>query len=318
MSRIGDRGEMEAFVRSVDLGSFSAAARELELTPSALSKLVTRLERGLGVRLLSRSTRRLAPTPEGDLFLARCRRILAEMEDAEMEVGRSRERPRGKLRMHMGVGFGISQGVRALPKFLDRYPEVELELILEDRRVDLQRENVDISTWSFPPYSANVIARKLFEFERVLCASPAYLATHGTPCTPDHLARHRCLVVSGVPLQNEWHFETPTGKRTFEVRATVAVNNVDSKFRLTVDGVGVAQFSEYIVADALRDGRLVQLMPEIHRSETLTQFALYPRERHRLPRVAAMLDFLVQTFSSRPWREGQPKRRGRAPLQRVK
>jgi len=111
MSRIGDRGEMEAFVRSVELGSFSAAARELKLTPSALSKLVTRLEQSLRVRLLTRSTRNVAPTPEGLLFLARCRRILAEIEDAETEVGRSRERPRGRLRMHMGVGFGISQGV---------------------------------------------------------------------------------------------------------------------------------------------------------------------------------------------------------------
>src|SRR6266404_3351142 len=122
MARIGDRSEIEAFVRSVELGSFSAAARELKLTPSALSKLVTRLERGLKVRLLSRSTRRVAPTPEGELFLKRCRRILAEMEDAEMEVGRARDRPRGKLRMHVGVGFAMHQAVPALPRFLERHP----------------------------------------------------------------------------------------------------------------------------------------------------------------------------------------------------
>ena len=120
---------------------------------------------------MSRSTRRIAPTPEGELFIARCRRILAEMEDAEMEVGRSRERARGKLRMHMGVGFGISQGVAAMPRFFERYPEVELDLVLDDRRVDLLQENVDVSTWSFPPFGgANCVARKLFDFERVLCA----------------------------------------------------------------------------------------------------------------------------------------------------
>ena len=114
------RDYVEAFVRSVEMGSLSAAARELRLTPSALSKLVTRLERSLKVRLVSRSTRRIAPTPEGSLFMARCRRILAEMEDAEVEVGRSRDHPRGRLRMHMGVGFGMSQGVAALPRFFER------------------------------------------------------------------------------------------------------------------------------------------------------------------------------------------------------
>jgi DNA-binding transcriptional LysR family regulator len=317
MSRIGDRGEMEAFVRSVELGSFSAAARELKLTPSALSKLVTRLEQSLRVRLLTRSTRNVAATPEGLLFLARCRRILAEIEDAETEVGRSRERPRGRLRMHMGVGFGMSQGVSALPRFLERYPEVELDLVLEDRRVDLTQENIDVSTWSFPPYAANVVAKKLFECQRILCASPEYLRRVGTPQTPDDLARHRCLVVSGVPLQLQWHFETPTGKRDFDVQPAICVNNVDSKYRLALAGVGIAQFSEYIVADALRDGRLVQLLPDIHRSETLAQYAIYQRERHRLPRVAAMVDFLVETFSSRPWRLALGRRRGPA-LTRVK
>src|SRR5688572_19942525 len=123
---------MEAFVRSVELGGFSAAARELRLTPSALSKLVTRLERALGVRLLNRTTRQLLPTAEGELFLSRCRRILAELEDAEMEVGQSRERPRGRLKLHVGVGFGTHVLVPELPQFIERYPEVDVELTVLD------------------------------------------------------------------------------------------------------------------------------------------------------------------------------------------
>lgn len=318
MSRIGDRGEMEAFVRSLELGSFSAAARELKLTPSALSKLVTRLERALKVRLLSRSTRRINPTPEGELFLARCRRILAELEDAEMEVGSSRDRPRGRLRMHMGVGFGMSQGVRALPWFFERHPDVELDLLLEDRRIDVLYENIDISTWTLPPggsnVSANLTARKLFEYVTVICASPRYLERHGTPRTPEDLARHRCMVVSGVAGQKSWLFETPLGRRTFEVVPRDNVSTADCKFRLALGGMGIARFSEYIVADALRDGRLVQLLADCHRPETLAQFAIYPTHRHRLPRVAAMLDYLVKTFSNRPWRtaeSGAPPRRTR-------
>jgi DNA-binding transcriptional LysR family regulator len=308
MSRIGNRGELEAFVRSVETGSFSAAARELKLTPSGISKLVTRLERALKARLVSRSTRRIVPTPEGELFMARCRRILAELEDAETEVGRSRDRPRGRLRMHMGVGFGMSQGVKALPRFFERYPEVELDLHIEDRRVDLFRENFDISTWSFPPSGARLVARKLFEFRRVLCASPEYLASHGMPRTPDDLSRHRCLLVSGVPEQSPWVFEMAAGRRMFDVEPAVSVNSADCKYRFTLAGMGIAQFSEYIVADALRDGRLVQLLPDCHAPGSLAQYAVYPHERHRLPRVAAMLDFLVETFASRPWRDADKKK----------
>ena len=304
MSRIGDRGEMEAFVRSMEAGSFSAAARELKLSPSALSKMVTRLERTLKVRLVARSTRRVAPTPEGELFLARCRRVLAELDDAEMEIGRAREKPRGRLRMHMGIGFGMSQGVAALPRFFERHPDVELELVLEDRRVDLLNENFEISTWSFPPEGANLVARKLFDYQRILCASPHYLKRHGKPRTPEDLVRHRCLVVMGMPGQSPWTFETAAGCKRFDVLPAVSVNNADTKFRFALAGMGVAQFSEYIVADALRDGRLVRLLEDCHRPEPLTQCAVYPRDRHRLPRVAAMLDFLVETFAGRPWRAG--------------
>jgi DNA-binding transcriptional LysR family regulator len=308
MSRIGDRGEMEAFVRSMETGSFSAAARDLKLSPSALSKLVTRLERALKVRLVTRSTRRVAPTPEGELFLARCRRVLAELDDAEMEIGRARERPRGRLRMHMGIGFGMSQGVAALPRFFARHPDVELDLVLEDRRVDLFHENFEISTWSFPPEGANLVARKLFEYERVVCASPGYLARNGKPRKAEDLARHRCLLVSGIPGQSPWVFETAAGARRFDVVPAISVNNADTKLRFTLAGLGIARFSEYIVADALRDGTLVAVLEDCHRAETLTQYAVYPRDRHRLPRVAAMLDFLVETFASRPWRTGTSER----------
>ena len=309
MARIGDRGEMEAFVRSMETGSFSAAARELKLSPSALSKLVTRLERTLNVRLVTRSTRRVAPTPEGELFLARCRRVLAELDDAEMEIGRAREKPRGRLRMHMGIGFGMSQGVAALPRFFAKHPEVELDLVLEDRRVDLLHENFEISTWSFPPEGANLVARKLFDYERVLVASPDYLKRHGKPRTPEDLARHRCLLVSNLSGQSPWSFRAEGGVRHHDVRAAIGVNNADTKYRFALAGLGIAQFSEYIVADALRSGQLVQVLEGVHCAETLAQYALYPRDRHRLPRVAAMLDFLVEAFAGRPWRSAKPARR---------
>src|SRR5258705_3310998 len=311
MSRIGDRREMEAFVRSVELGSFSAAARELELTPSALSKLVTRLERALKVRLLARTTRRIAPTPEGELFVARCRRILAEIEDAETEVGRSRERPRGLLRMHLGVGVAMHLVVGAMPRFLERHPEVRVDLLIEDRLVDLARENIDISVRPWPPESTALVVRRIFDFERVLVASPAYLKRHGRPRTPEDLARHRCMGVSSIPSNAQWLFRMPDGPRTFEMVLGAAANNADCVYRFAISGMGIARLNEFIVADALRDGRLVQVLEDFHAEENLKMHAIYPQERHRLPRVAAMLDFLVESFAGQPWRAATFRASGR-------
>lgn len=303
MSRIGDRGELEAFVRSVELGSFSAAAAELDLKPSTLSKLVARLERSLEVRLLNRTTRRMTPTPEGELFVARCRRILAEMEDAEMEVGRSRERPRGRLRMHVAVGFAMHQMERELPRFIERYPDVQIDLVVEDRRIDIVRESLDISVRPWAPESTALVVRKIFDFERVLCASPAYLRRHGKPRSPEELARHRCMGVSSIPTHTQWKFQMPTGPRTFEVIPGVSVNNADLIYRFALSGLGIARLNEFVVADAIRDGRLVQVLKSFQCKEDLSMLAIYPQERHRLPRVRAMLEFLTETFASRPWRE---------------
>jgi DNA-binding transcriptional LysR family regulator len=300
MPRIGDRGEMEAFVRSVELGSFSAAARELKLTPSALSKLVSRLERALKVKLVHRTTRRISPTAEGELFRERCRRILADMEDAEMELGRSRERPRGRLRMHVGVGIGMHLIVPVMPRFFARYPEVEIDLWIEDRRVDLVRENIDISVYLAAPETTSLVVRKLFEFERVVCASPAYLRRHGTPRSPDDLARYRCLSVSSVPDHSRWSFRTPTGARVIEMAQSARINNVEAVYRFALAGMGIVRLAEYVVADALRDGSLVEVLSDFHCPEHLPVLVAYPPERHRLPRVAAMLEFLDKTFAGRP------------------
>jgi len=260
---------------------------------------------------VNRSTRRIAPTQEGELFVGRCRRILAEMEDAEMEVGRSRERPRGRLRMHVGVGFAMHQVVPSLPRFLERHPEVQVDLIVEDRQVDIVRENIDISVRPWTPESTALVVRPLFEFERGLYASPAYLARHGRPRTPDDLARHRCMAVSSIPNNDQWSFRTPAGRRVVEVALGASVNNADCIYRLALDGVGIGRLNEFIVAEALRARRLVQVLADQHWPEHLSMLAIYPQDRHRLPRVAAMLEFLTQAFGPRPWRSQPAMARSR-------
>jgi DNA-binding transcriptional LysR family regulator len=301
MTRIGDRGEMEAFVRAVELGGFSAAARDLKLSPSALSKLVDRLERSLQVRLLTRTTRKLAPTAEGELFLARCRRILSEIEDAENEVGSSRDRPRGRLNMHVGVGFAMHQVVDALPVFLRRHPDVEVNLRIEDARLDLVKEGLDLSVRPGPP-DETLVARTLFDFDRIVCAAPAYLARHGAPRKPEELAQHRCLSIAGTFSSERWSFDGPRGRVAVKIAPVMRVNNADAIYRLGLAGMGIMRVNEFIGAQALRDGRLVPLLPEYPCADGAQMLALYPHERHRLPRVAAMLDFLAESFAARPWR----------------
>jgi DNA-binding transcriptional LysR family regulator len=292
---------MEAYVRSVDSGSFSAAARQLKLTPSALSKLVTRLERALGARLLHRTTRKLTTTPEGELFLARCRRILAEMEDAENEVRRSRERPRGKLRLHVGVGVATHCVAPALPAFAERYPDIQIELIIDDRDADLLKEGIDISVRPGPPGDPLAVARKLGEFDRIVCASPEYLARHGAPRTPGDLAQHRCILLT-LPGRSHWPFDTPSGRQTVQITPVLSANNNDTVLQLALMGMGIVHLNDFIVGEALRRGALVPLLTEYQCAERVPMHALYPRDRHRLPRVAAMLAFLTENFRTPPRR----------------
>jgi DNA-binding transcriptional LysR family regulator len=310
VARIGDRGEMEAFVRSVELGGFSAAARQLKLSPSAISKLVSRLESALKVRLLNRSTRKLTTTAEGEQFLVRCRRVLAELEDAESELGRRREQPRGKLRLHVGVGLATHLLVPALPRFLARYPEVEVELIVEDRSFDLPREGIDISVRPGPPADLSLVARKLGEFERVVCASPEYLARHGSPQAPDELAQHRCIGIV-LPGRGQWPFDTPSGRRMVQVAPALSANSNDSVLQLALMGLGIVRLNDFVVGAALRAGALVPVLKDFHCADKVPMHALYLHERHRLPRVAAMLDFLAESFSYPQWHAavGKPKPR---------
>jgi DNA-binding transcriptional LysR family regulator len=294
--------DMTAFVRAVELGGFSTAARDLGLTPSAISKLVTRLEDRLGVRLLNRTTRRLALTPEGEAYFHRSQRILSDIVEAENEVASFRAQPRGLLRVNVGTAFGMHQLSPALPDFLARHPEIRIELTITDRVVDLIEEGADVAIRLGALGDSSLIARKICDLERVVCASPAYLRCHGMPRKPEDLLAHNCLAVDYAPNLRRWPFETKDGVRHVEVNGNVSANNADALLRLALLGVGVIRLSDAIVGEALRDGRLVPLLTEVHHSEPLPLHAVYPQGRHRSPRVAAMVEFLVERFGGAPWR----------------
>jgi len=301
--------DMAAFVRAVELGGFSIAARELGLTPSAISKLVTRLEDRLGVRLLNRTTRRLALTPEGEAYFHRTQRILSDIDEAETEVSRFRAQPKGLLRVNVGTAFGMHQLTPALPDFLARYPEVRVDLSVTDRVVDLIDEGADLGIRLGTLPDSSLVARKICDVERVVCASPAYLRRHGTPKKAADLLQHNCLAITYSPALRRWPFETREGVKHLEVIGNVGANTAESLLQLALLGVGVIRLSDAIVGAAIAEGKLVPLLQDIHHAEPLPLHAVYPQGRHRSPRVAAMIDFLVERFSSAPWRGA---RKGRA------
>jgi DNA-binding transcriptional LysR family regulator len=302
-------GEMKAFVRAVELGGFSAAARDLDLTPSALSKLTTRLEDRLGVRLMNRTTRKLALTPEGEAYFASAKRILAEIAEAEAEVTQFATRPKGLLRVNVGVAFGLHQLAPALPRFLDRYPEIELDISVTDRLVDLVEEGADVAIRNGVLRDSSLVARKICDLHRVICASPLYLKRHGTPRVPHDLAGHNCISISGAPQLRRWPFDVVVdGARTvehIEVRGNVSANNAETLLQLAATGLGIIRLTDVIVGDGIRAGWLTPILTDSHHVEPVPLSAVYPQGKHKSPRVAAFVNFLVEHFADAPWRQTQ-------------
>jgi DNA-binding transcriptional LysR family regulator len=287
--------EMNAFVRVAERGSFAAAAADLGLTPSALSKLVTRIEDRLGVRLLTRTTRKLALTAEGELFVARSREILASIEAAEAEVTAASERPRGHLRISVGTAVAKQILGPALPVFLDRYPDITVELHVSDRQVDLVAEQIDVAIRSGALGDSTLVARKVGEATRVICASPLYLEKHGTPRVPADLLQHNCLTLPG-PAWSQWPFHTHEGINRLAVSGTFTSDNADLLLDMAVAGLGIARLADFMVARALRDGALVRLLVDSHVPESFPIHALTVPGRHRAPRIRAFVDFLAEEF----------------------
>ena len=287
--------EMNAFVRVAERGSFAAAATDLGLTPSALSKLVTRIEDRLGVRLLTRSTRKLALTAEGELFVARSRDILASIEAAEAEVTAASERPRGHLRVSVGTAVAKQILGPALPVFLDRYPDITIELHVSDRQADLVAEQIDVAIRSGALGDSTLMARKLSEATRVITASPLYLEKHGAPRVPADLLQHNCLTLPG-PAWSQWPFHTHEGINRLAVSGSFTSDNADLLFDMAVSGLGIARLADFMVARAVREGALVRLLEDSHVPESFPIHALTVPGRHRAPRIRAFVEFVAEQF----------------------
>jgi len=297
--------DLAFFCLLVKHGNLSAAARELGLTPAAVSKRLANLERRLGVRLLNRTTRRVTVTHEGETYLAEGSRILAELEQLERTVASSRAEPKGLLRVNATLGFGREHIAPAVADFAQKYPEVDIQLTLTDRPVNLLDEGFDVGVRFGELPDARLTARKLASNRRLLCAAPSYLARHGTPQTPRELQRHRCIVIRENDVAyGTWHLHAGNRSETVKVRGQLTCNDGESALLWALRGHGIIMRSEWQVASYLRSGRLQQVLPD-WATPAADIYALYPERRNLAAKIMAFVDFLSERFATRLVRPGQ-------------
>lgn len=290
---INRSGEMDAFVQVVDRGGFSAAARALGMTPSAISKLIGRLEARLATQLVHRSTRKLQLTPEGQTFYERSVRVLADLDEAE-RCAAAGAAPRGRVSLNASVSFGHIVLLPLLPRFLAAYPDVTLDLSLTDRVVDLMDERADIAIrWGQLP-SSDLVARLLGHTRQAIVGSPAYLQKHGTPTTPEELARHNRLGANYRRRAPDWPLRVDGKAVDMPIIGNVRASDGDTLRHLALQGVGLARLSIYHIHADLQAGRLVPVMEAFNPQEVEPIHAVYLGKSGRLPaRIRAVLDFLV-------------------------
>jgi len=292
---------IEAFVRVAETHSFSEAARRLHASQSAISRAVSGLEAELGARLLHRTTRSLTLTEAGRGYFERAARILADLEEANLAVTQLQAAPRGRLRVNAPMSFGFLHLAPALPDFLALYPELSVDLSMSDRFVDLIEEGVDVAVRIGALEDSSLIARKLAPIRRVVCASPAYLKSRGTPLAPDDLKQHDCLCNSNIAVLHEWRFAAADGKLwPVDVNGRLSANNGDALRIAALKGLGLANLPTFIVGADLQAGTLVTVLDEFG-VQDLSMSAVYPPGRHLSPKVRAFVDFLADRFGPRPY-----------------
>lgn len=296
--------EMRVFVRVIERGTFAGAAADLDLTPSAVSKLIGRLEARLGVRLLNRTTRKLSLTAEGETYFHSGRQLVESVDSLEQEVAASAGRPRGLLRIHTQVSFGVQHLAPALIEFQKRYPDVRIAMSLTDRVVDLHAEQIDVAIRVGPLRDSTLMSRRITEIERVICASPQYLEEFGVPEGPAELARHRCIVFSAGRAR--WPFRTANGDiKPVEISPTFASDSLDCIQQLALRGAGIARLVDFMVSEPIRAGKLVPLLVDQHDPQRTPAFAVFPPGTQKAPKVRVFLDFLLERFGNDPWRVGR-------------
>ena len=284
--------EISAFVRVVEHGTFAAVASDTGYTSSGISRMMTRLEENLGAKLLFRSTRRLALTPEGEAFLPRAQAILEAIEVASAEMSEASAAPRGHIRLNCGTAFANYKLAPYVNRFRERYPQISLDIAVTDQRVDPISEQADVTVRVGDLDDSNLVSIPLGTVARVIAASPKYLARYGEPQTIRELSDHNCLLLSGFPQQASWPFRENSRLVKVKVQGALTSNSAETLLNAALAGSGIIRLGDFLGADALASGRLVPILTDLHDPTEQPITALVQPGRQSVPRIRAVIDFL--------------------------
>jgi DNA-binding transcriptional LysR family regulator len=295
------------FREIVKQGNLSAAARELGITPAAISKRLAKLEDALGVSLVARTTRRLTLTDEGELFHANAMKLLAELEDMERLVSRNRALPKGLLRVNAPLGFGRTYITPLVSRFVRAYPDVEVQLHLSDHPLSLVDDAFEIGIRVGEIPDARLVARRIAQNRRLVCAAPAYLKTRTAPKVPHDLAQHNCIVLrQNDSAYGTWRFTKGKQTETVKVRGTLSSNDGEVCLNWVLDGHGLMLRAEWDIAKYVRTGRLKVVLQD-YATPDADIYAVYSERNAHSPRVRAFTDFLVKSFGGSVERIESPR-----------
>lgn len=291
-----DFSAISVFVRVVDAKTFAGAAKQLGMTPSGVSRAVTRLETQLGARLLFRSTRSLRLTEDGAAFHARCKEILADLNDATEALDRANRKPTGKLRVGISLAVGRAAVIPRLDEFEQRYPDIRLEFSMTDTPSNLNSEGLDCAIRVGQLDDSSLIARKIGYLRNIVCASPAYLERFGIPRSIDDLKHHRCInyvLPNGRPRQ--WQFDTPGGPLSVDIDAHMLINDGESVLQAVAGGLGITQVPRLMASCMIDKGMLEVVMPETV-STGKPVWIVYPQRKHLSARVQVFIEWVRELF----------------------
>ncbi|EEX11892.1 transcriptional regulator, LysR family [Citreicella sp. SE45] len=291
---------LRVFVRVVELGSITSGGRDLRLTPAVASKRIKELESRLGVRLFNRTTRSITPTEVGGVFYEQAKAVLASLDEAEAVVANFSETPRGALRVTAPLGIGRRIIAPLVPEFTERYPEVQVQMRLSDRLVDMVGERLDVAFFLGVPRDSNLKLRHICDCPGVLCAAPGYLERHGTPASPEDLlgGKHNCLLLR-YPRSPEyfWQLRTESGLRRLEVAGRFDADDGDVLTRWALDGHGIANRPRLEVAQHLRSGALVEVLPQTPPLPA-TFGCLFPHRKLQDPKIRLFVDYMAEAVKA--------------------
>lgn len=293
--------DLHIFCAVVEEGSLVKAGERLQLSSALISKRLQNLEARLGVRLLQRTTRRLSLTPEGELYYQRGRLVLDDLAETEALLMARQVEPSGMLKVTASASFGREHLMPHMPAFLERYPQMEVHLLLTDTVLDLIESGMDLAIRIGHADKPGWVARKLCANRRVLCAAPSYLAKYGEPQTPQDLAKHNCLLLAEIGARKQtWNLSGPKGSTAVEVSGNLVSNLGEALGEAALAGGGIAIRSTWSGGAALRSGQLKRILPD-YELPVVDVVALYPSRRHLSPKVRVLIDFLLERFGDPPY-----------------